>query len=111
MKKTISESLFETICTTRGIGFERILERETPTPDYEILLGGKRISAEIKQIDLTEDDLEAERIMASGQVAGMISPAQRIRRVIASRYRQIKVGFKDGKCGILILYNNAGFLN
>lgn len=52
--KTKSENIFEEFCKENNLQWEKILERDDPTPDYKVLLDAETIIVEVKQID--QDD-------------------------------------------------------
>ncbi|ELN4659382.1 hypothetical protein RZ729_005513 [Escherichia coli] len=55
MKRTKSEKLFEEILERKQIKFNRILEDETKTPDYEIILNSMKTYWEIKELFENDD--------------------------------------------------------
>ena len=108
--RTVSEQLFEQHCDTRSIARERIDEDGKKVADYRLPLSIGEIVAEIKQLDPNKDDL-AREALPSGTLTGMVvSPARRVRGLLASAYLQIKPYASKGIPGIVVCYNNAGFL-
>lgn len=55
VKRTKSEKLFEEILERKQIKFNRILEDETKTPDYEIILNSMKTYWEIKELFENDD--------------------------------------------------------
>lgn len=109
---TISENLFEALCGTRGIRCERVPVGKGKTPDYEIVLGFQRLAVEVKQLDSNGKDERINQVLDAGaDFDGVVSPAQRVRDQIARGYRQLKAAAREGQPCLLVIYNNAGFLN
>ena len=108
--RTLSEQLFEQHCETRGIACQRIDEDGTKVADYSLQLAAREIVAEIKQIDPNQNDLAREARPPGTLVGMVVSPAPRVRNLLASAYRQIKPYAAKSIPGIVVCYNNAGFL-
>ena len=108
--KTLSENLFEKICSNLHIKFERISEESEPRPDYLIDLNGIKVVAEIKQIDLNPEEEKKLRRMEKGEAISFSNvPGSRVRSKISSSSKQIS-NISKGKCpGILVLYDNTPF--
>src|SRR5215469_14238660 len=71
---TDSETLFEQFLSANGIPFRRVRTAATPTPDYEIEIGGTCLVVEVKE--LTCDSAFSEE-------AGSRTAGQHIRKRIA----------------------------
>ena len=109
---TISETLFESLCSLRGVRFERIPVAAHPTPDYEIALGVHKLLVEVKQLDQNATDKRVNKSFdTAGETDGVVSPAARLREQIARAYRQLKMAATQGQPCLLVIYNNSGFLN
>lgn len=107
---TVSEEHFAELCAARGIRCRRLPEGGARTADYEIRLGQLLVYAEVKQLDLNEEDRKRrEDMRAGGAVA--VAPTRRVRDHIAKAYRQLKSYAKRQHPCIVVLYNNAGILN
>ncbi|MDD5704341.1 MAG: hypothetical protein PHR35_00330 [Kiritimatiellae bacterium] len=105
-----SETLFEVFCQRGQIAFRRLSPDGSPTPDYEITVGGALMYIEIKELtpNCEEAKVVAEwkakhgpgEIVTWGDTVG-----RRVRREIESARQQIK-HLAAGKCpGILVLYD------
>ena len=111
---TISERLFESLCYHREIPCQRIPTAKHSTPDYEIVLGAKRVFVEVKQLDPNADDIQHNQALATipNNVIGPVDcPAPRVREQIARAYRQLKTAARNGEPCLLVIYNNSGPLN
>ena len=53
---TISEELFEKLCSTRGVECDRIPETTEKTADYHVSLGSLALITEVKQLDPSNED-------------------------------------------------------
>ncbi len=47
-QQTLSEKLFEKWCSKAGVGYKRMPEETSRTPDYWIEIGGTRVVVEVK---------------------------------------------------------------
>ena len=109
--KTKSEELFETLCNSNGILFNKIptaSEQGLQTPDYEIILFDNRVIVEVKQFDPNDEDLiliENLRTKGSAGIHGD-TPGKRARQKITDAMKQLHVLAKDKQPAILILYDN-----
>ena len=111
-ERTISEQLFESLCSGKAVPCTRIPTGAAKTPDYEIVLGVQRVAVEIKQLDENEEDKRINRSLEAGlDTGGTIPPTPRLRKKIAEGYSQLKAVARDGQPCILVVYNNSGFLN
>jgi hypothetical protein len=66
---TSSERYFERFCERRGIAIRRLPEGPDKTPDYEIVVDGIEIVAEVKQIEPNAEDRDVLTEVASGKAA------------------------------------------
>lgn len=96
-QKTIGEAIFEEFCRCHSVSFEKIKEKEEPTPDYRICLDGLVMIVEIKQID---DDANFTNHVGSRTVGA------HVRAKINDARKQLKVAARDGVPAILLIYNN-----
>lgn len=111
-ERTISEQLFEYLCTGKAVPCTRIPTGAAKAPDYEIFLGVQRVAVEIKQLDKNEEDKRINRAFEAGlDTGGTIPPTSRLRKKFAEGYSQLKSVAREGQPCILVVYNNAGFLN
>lgn len=58
---TISEQMFEKFCNQNSIKFKKIPTENNPTPDYEFFPNGKKVIAEITQMDQNDEENEMEK--------------------------------------------------
>ncbi len=114
--KTISEQLFENLCTIRDIKFEPIPRvKDFRTPDYRIWLKTtEEIIVEVKQMDLSKEDLhfidhvrKGKEVPSGFRATGHI----RIRNIITSAHSQLKNFSKGLYPAIIVIYDNTGGLS
>ena len=109
-EKTISETLFETFCTERGIPFTVVPRADTVTPDYDIELSGHIIVAEMKQCDPNQADVDswnAARVRGSG--GAWEEPGRRVRLKIQNCKKQLKARSNGQFPTLLVIYDNGTF--
>lgn len=108
--KTESEELFEETCEKYGFPVERVAEGVERRPDYEIYPSGITVIAEVKQIDVNDEEIRLLQEMESGKIVSFQNePGARVRTKIKSSSKQI-ANLAKGKCpGILVLYDNTPF--
>jgi len=93
--RTISEALFEELCKLHSIPCRRLQVRsDGPQPDYELTLAGKRVVAEVKQIDPNEEDRQFTVALQRDDVATQCrnpdTMARRVRNQIKQSRTQLK---------------------
>jgi hypothetical protein len=109
---TISETLFEKLCEGRAISITKIPEGAEKTADFEIVVGGASIVAEVKQLDSNEHDIEMESRYEHGELSdGVVAKTTRVRDLIAKAYLQLKSYSNRGKPCIIVLFNNSFWPN
>jgi len=109
---TVSEQLFENLCQTKEIPYQRIPEGKTKTPDYELTIDSANILVEVKQLDETDEDRRMYEALNRGNDTPVVEcPSNRVRLQIAAAYRQLKAYYRSGHAAGIVLYNNAGHLN
>lgn len=107
--KTFSEQLFENYCQRCGIGYSRIAEGSSKTPDYELLVRELRIIVEVKEISRNAHELESDRLLAArghGLVTGGV-PGERVRGKISRCGRQIRALTQGSLPGMLVLFDRG----
>ena len=116
-EKTVSELLFEDYCDRVGIDCKRIeTEVASKTPDYELVIDGRKIIAEVKEFKRNREEQESYRLLEErgyGKVLGG-EPGARVRKKINDSSPQIKAKTKGRHPGILVLCDNyqiAGHLS
>lgn len=105
MAKNESETLFEHYCESKGIICRRIPEIETRTPDYEIVLLGKQVIVEVKEILPTQEEEESDRLRRQRGYGEAVcyTPGDRIRKKIKASSGQIKPRTLGKNPSILVL--------
>ena len=101
---TISEERFERFCARRGIPFRRVPEGPTTTPDYEIVVNGIEIVAEIKQIEPNAEDQEILRRRDRTGAAAYWVNTLRPRQSILTGVKQLRPSAKGTRPGVVVLY-------
>ncbi len=82
---TRSKLLFESFCRIYSLQYQRVHETTEPRPDYELVIEGRQILAEIKQFDPIAEEREAmERRVQGEQVVLGSKPGERLRCAIRS---------------------------
>lgn len=94
---TVSEQLFEQFCVANSLPFRRLPAGQTPTPDYELELGGATVRVEIEQI---ESKAGINPFGVSTRTVG-----KHLRKKITDARRQAKASSNDGYPTILLVYN------
>ena len=110
---TVSELLFEELCTKCGFQFEKIVESSKKSPDYFLQIRNYKFVVEVKQIDLNKEEkqilntdpaLWGEYEATYGEI-----PGQRIRSKIRTSMRQMKAVNCSQLPFLLVIYNNTDF--
>lgn len=99
--KPKAESIFEEFCNLNDIPCQKIPEGMKATPDYKVILNGKAVFVEVKQIDADDDFTNegASRTLGS-----------HVRAKINEARKQLKVALDQGIPAILLVYNNLDSL-
>ena len=108
---TISERLFEKLCSDRHVGCKRIPESVEKTADYEVSLGTLKLITEVKQLDPNKDDKKIEEIWGTPKSPVAVAPSNRVQGLIADAYPQIKSSSEERKPTMIVVYNNSGDWN
>ncbi len=95
--KTESESIFEEFCNLNKLQWQKIPERNLPTPDYKVTLNTQTVIFEVKQIDKGENFTET---------AGSRTVGNHVRAKINEARNQIKAASREQLPAILLIYNN-----
>ncbi len=107
-QKTESEILFEEYCDQLDIDCAPIPRADTKTPDYELILGAQLVIAELKQLDLNDEDSSSfEQARVRGWASAWPNPANRVRRKIQKAGRQLKARSKGLTPALVIIYDNG----
>ncbi len=111
-EQTLSEELFEQLCIVRGVQFEPIPRvKDFRTPDYRIWLNETvEVIVEVKQLDLTKEDLRLIEDIRKGREipSGFGATGHiRIRNIIANAHTQLKNFSKGLHPAIIVVYDNT----
>ena len=110
-QKTESELLFEQFCTDLQVPCTPIPRSGGKTPDYDLILGGNVVVAEMKQLDPNDKDIEMwDRVRSSGVASGWSEPGRRVRTKLNARTsKQLKARTNGTIPALLIVYDNGTF--
>ena len=87
---TISEILFEQLCSQRGVGCTRIPEGPQKTADYRVAQGSLTLVAEVKQLDPNNEDKKLATIWGTPSSPGTVAPSDRVQGLLDEGYPQVK---------------------
>jgi hypothetical protein len=107
-QQTVSEALFERLCSSRGVSWKRIPIGPNKTPDYEINLAGTRVLCEIKQINPNQEDQNELKALRTNQPRGRLVP-KRLRKKLKDVSGQLKAAALSDQPTILVVYDNTPF--
>ena len=103
---TKGEVGLQLFCKRNAIAFRRISESEERTPDYELTIGVIRVIAEVKDIELNEEEKDVQEKMKIGQMRSWGSKlGSRVRDAINKANKQIKKLTLGKIPGILVLFD------
>ena len=106
----VSELLFEDFCDRAGIDWNRIKEEDSAkTPDYELVIDGRTIIAEVKEITKNNEEQKSYRLMNERNYGNVLheKPGARVRKKIKVSSPQIRPRTTGRHPGILVLYDNG----
>ena len=103
-----SEELFERFCRTNAISCERVAAGSCPTPDFEIIVAGVRVTCELKQLDPNPEDLRVLAELREGRATSVYVP-NRLRGKLKRVSAQLKAACSAGRPTILVVYDNTPF--
>lgn len=98
--RTVSETAFEQFLSDNDLTFERVMEAESPRPDYLVDINGVRLLFEVKELG------EDENFSLVPGVVFRRTLCDHIRRKIADARKQVQFGARQGLPSILLVYNN-----
>lgn len=104
---TVSETLFEQYCTQGNISLRRLTPDGRKTPDFEVILGGKKVIIEVKELTPNYGEKLADREFNEKGYAvwGDNKVGTRVRYKINESKHQLK-RFAEGKYpALLVLYD------
>lgn len=108
---TLSEELFEALCSRRRLQCVRIPEGENRTADYEVALGSTKLIVEVKQLDANEEDNILQTVWGMPDSPGAVTPSDRVQGLISGGYPQIKHSAGGKAPTMIVVYNNSGDWN
>jgi len=108
---TVSEQLFEKLCSFRGVEYVRIPEGQSKTADYEVSLGCTKLIIEVKQLDPSAADKQLEKKWGHKDSPVVIAPSDRVQRILADAYPQVRALSNGAKPTMVVIYNNSGEWN
>lgn len=109
---TVSEEIFEKLCSSQGISFMRIAEEdEIKTADYKVYLGLDELIVEVKQLDPNIQDKELTELWGKKDSSGARAPVKRVRGLLDDGYHQIKNSAGGKQPTMMVIYNNSGEWN
>jgi hypothetical protein len=109
-QRTISESIFESLCLDLGIPCTSIPREDGKTPDFDIELGGNTVVVEVKQLDPNERDKAVfEHARRTGTASGFCASDNRIRRKINDASTQLKARSGGRLPTMVVLFDNGTF--
>jgi hypothetical protein len=107
---TFSEQQFEHFCDTKGIRWDRIPESDMRLADYRVWLDKNVVIAEVKQLDLNDEDQALIKAVQDGKeippgfrATGHI----RVRNALDDAYDQLKNAAERRCPAILVIYDNT----
>lgn len=109
-QRTLSETIFENLCSNLGIRLTVVARGDGKTPDFDIELRGNTVVAELKQLDPNDSDRAIiERARRTGSASGFCASDNRVRRKINQANPQLKA--RSGGClpAMVVLYDNGTF--
>jgi hypothetical protein len=106
--RTVSEELFEKLCSMRGVGCAPILTTGEKTADYRLSLGSLTLITEVKQLDPVVEDRHLAEGWGTPDAPGAEAPSDRVQGLLAKGYPQVKRSSEDKWATMIVLYNNSG---
>lgn len=105
---TISEALFEQLCSQRGVACNRIPENTYKTADYRVSLISVTLVAEIKQLDPNDEDHDLAPVWGTPNSPGAVAPSDRVQGLLEKAYPQVKRSCEGKWPTMIVLHNNSG---
>ena len=109
--RTISENLFEKLCSARGVGCARIPECDKKTADYEVSIDSLTLITEVKQLDPNDQDKKLIPVWGTASSPSTVAPSDRVQGLLAEAYPQIKASSEGKRPAMIVVYNNSGQWN
>ncbi|HLA75538.1 MAG TPA: hypothetical protein VJM76_06465 [Gammaproteobacteria bacterium] len=105
---TISEDLFEQLCSQRRIACARISEGSQKTADYCVSLDSLTLVTEVKQLDPSDADKNLDKTWGTPNFPGAVAPSDRVQRLLEEAYSQVKRSCEGMRPTMIVVYNNSG---
>jgi hypothetical protein len=105
---TISEDLFEQLCSQRGVACARIPEGSQKTADYRVSLGSLTLVTEVKQLDPSDADKDLAKTWGTSNSPGALAPSDRVQGLLEEAYPQVKRSCEGRWPTMIVVYNNSG---
>ena len=108
---TISERLFEQLCSQRDVGCTRIPEGPQKTADYSVALGSLTLVTEVKQLEPNNQDKKLAKTWGTPSSPGAVAPSDRVQGLLDEGYPQVKRSCEAKWPSMIVVYNNSGRWN
>jgi hypothetical protein len=108
--RTISEDLFDKLCSTRRVRCARIPRTTEKTADYRVSLGSLTLVTEVKQLDPSDEDKKLADVWGTTQ-SFMVAPSDRVQSLLEEGYPQVKRSSEGKWPTMIVVYNNSGRWN
>ena len=106
--KTLSESLFESLCDLRNLKWKRITTNRGLTSDYRIWLGSCEVIVEIKQIEFGDHE---KKLLSNNDPEAPFIPTKSVQRLRGKfdkkAKKQLKANAKGKYPSIFCVYDNT----
>ncbi|HET9285456.1 MAG TPA: hypothetical protein VFR24_26195 [Candidatus Angelobacter sp.] len=100
VRRTTSETEFETFLSENNLPFEPIEIGDSPRPDYLVTVGEMKVFFEVKEI--AEDaNFKTGHLQVSSRIIG-----DHVRARIQESKKQVQFGARQGAPSVLLIYNN-----
>jgi hypothetical protein len=98
-------------CKRNSIVFRRISKSKEQTPDYELTIGDTKVIAEVKDIEMNDEERDVQQKMKIGQmqVWGSSKVGSRVRDAVSKANKQLKKFTHGNIHGILVLFDSRPF--
>lgn len=105
---TEGECKFQEFCNTHSVVFERIAKTTEKTPDYKLTVGDAIIIAEVKDIEMNDEEKHACQAIKVGQPRswGSNNVGSRVRDAIGKANKQLSRLTQGKLAGMLILFDS-----
>ena len=108
MSKTLSETLFEKYCGSRGIKCRAVVVGSSRTPDYDIFLRRFKVVTEVKEITQNQVERQADKDLKRNKYSVVHTvPGDRVHGKISDAVPQIRARSKGRFPSLLVLFGNG----